>query len=446
MADGTGPDGPDALVFVHLSDLHFREGGTPLAEREAALRERLLDDIPEVVRLAAGQLEAILLTGDLARSGQAAEYAEGRRWLDRLCERLGLPETATLTCPGNHDVDWTAIDTGREAINEVLRTCPDNVIDRKIDLLLENDPAGVLKPLENYQEFAAGCACDVERCLAWEISPLPMQGGYSLVIRGASSVINSDKHDADGTMAVHTNQLIAKAQPGVIRMLLLHHGTLFWRRPLPGPAEHDHNVVLYGHTHSPHHNMPTPRCLEITAGAIHPEEHEFSIPSYNVLVISVEEDDAPSAHARIQVFHREFSRKANAFVEIPGGMPSIDERIAILRAAGGVVASPPGLGGATGETPGLEEEARRSGEPEIQPPLETATGQPEPSRLVRSKFERLGSGDRLRLLDRMGLSRDEFADLPPHRLIREVAQRVVADGSIEQFMAAEREITGDSLD
>jgi hypothetical protein len=174
----------------------------------------------------------------LALAGQADEYVEARRWLDRLCERLGLPETATLTCPGNHDVDWTAINLGRGAINEVLRICADNLIDEKIDVLLKEDPAEVLKPLENYQEFAAGCACDVVRCLAWGISPLPLSGGYSLAIRGASSVINSDRYDADGTMAVHSNQLIAKAQPGLVRMLLLHHGTRFWRRPLPGPAEH----------------------------------------------------------------------------------------------------------------------------------------------------------------------------------------------------------------
>src|SRR4051812_31579618 len=97
------------LVFVHLSDLHFREPGTPLAEREAALRDRLLDDIPKVVGFATGTLEAILLTGDLARSGQQAQYKEARGWLDTLCARLGIHKTKTLTCPGNHDVDWRAL-------------------------------------------------------------------------------------------------------------------------------------------------------------------------------------------------------------------------------------------------------------------------------------------------------------------------------------------------
>lgn len=60
-----------------------------------------MKDIPEAVAPADGKLEAILLTGDLARSGQKGEYAVARDWLDELCRQLGLHETSTLMCPGN---------------------------------------------------------------------------------------------------------------------------------------------------------------------------------------------------------------------------------------------------------------------------------------------------------------------------------------------------------
>ena len=203
---------PTTLVFVHLSDLHFRESGSPLSEREQALRDRLLDDIPKVVALVAGEVEAILITGDLARSGQRAEYQVARGWLDELCARLGISHTKTLTCPGNHDVDWSRLDAGRLAINEALRTCKENLIDGRIDLLLKSEPDMVLAPLENYQEFAAGSACDIEKCLAWDLPPIPFSDGYALAIRGANTVLNSDRLDGEGTMAVQTNQMIVRSR------------------------------------------------------------------------------------------------------------------------------------------------------------------------------------------------------------------------------------------
>jgi calcineurin-like phosphoesterase family protein len=436
---------PRALVFVHLSDLHFRDGSEPLAEREAHLRDRLLQDIPKVVALADGKLEAILLTGDLARSGQKTEYEAARGWLDELCGRLGLHETSTLMCPGNHDVDWKALDVPRRTLNESLRECPAHLLDQRIDAKL-TDPDFVLAPLEHYQEFAARCACDVEKCLAWELEqPIRFGDGYALTIRGASTVINSDGDDAVGTMAVHTNQLIVKEKPGIVRMLLMHHSPPFWRRSEPGPGEHDHNVVLYGHTHTPDHQKRLPSCLEITAGAVHPEEQEeFVIPSYNVIELSIDDTTRPTergkAHARIRVFRREFDRKANEFIEA-GKDPTIDELVEVPRAAAAARASGP-------DTPGpddageVEEGTDVDGDAEMQPPLETAGGQPDPSRRVRAAFERLGSGDRLRVLRRVGIPADEITYLPPHRQIREVARRVLANGNVEEFLDAATEIGG----
>lgn len=63
------------------------------------------------------------------------------------------------------------------------------------------------------------------------------------------------------------------------------------------------------------------------------------------------------------------------------------------------------------------------------------------SRLVRAEFERLGSGDRVRLLERIGIPPDEIRSLPPHQQIREVARRVVAAGTVETFRSAISQLT-----
>ncbi|MGZ4314207.1 MAG: metallophosphoesterase [Gaiellaceae bacterium] len=430
---------PPSLVFVHLSDLHFRDGSSGLAQREAGLRNRLLDDIPKAVGLTrAGTVEAILITGDIARSGQQAEYQVAREWLDQLCSLLEISPTKTLTCPGNHDVDRTRLGETRMKSNEDLRRCSEPLMDAMIDRLLGEPDQAVLAPLENYNEFAAGTACSIEDFLAWELPPIAFGGGYSVSVRGATSVVNSDENDGPGTMAVQSNQLRVNQYPGRLNLLLIHHSPHFWIKPVPGPAQYGHHLALYGHTHQPHHQVVNGTCLELTAGAVHPEESEmFAIPGYNVIEISVADPTDSSGAAtvgRVEVFHREFSVVDDRFKD-GSGAPDVNARIEIPRLiqAEGSAQPPP-------DEPSLGEVGPPVDSSDIRAPLETATGEPDPSRLVRLAFERLGAGDRVRVLDRMGLLSDELVGLPPHRLIREVAGRVVDAGLVADFMNTVAEV------
>jgi 3',5'-cyclic AMP phosphodiesterase CpdA len=47
----------------------------------------------------------ILLTGDLAYSGKAGEYAPVARFVETLCEASDVPLDRTYCVPGNHDID-----------------------------------------------------------------------------------------------------------------------------------------------------------------------------------------------------------------------------------------------------------------------------------------------------------------------------------------------------
>ena len=157
------------------------------------------------------------------------------------------------------------------------------------------------------------------------------------------------------------------------------------------------------------------------------------------------EEEGELAYARVRVFHREFSREDNAFIETDGS-PDIDERVEILRATrprtDDEFATRPTI--ATPDVPAADwpESLEMNLEAETQPPLKTEAGQPNPSRLVRSAFERLGAGDRMRLLDRVNIPRADISVLPPHRQIREVSRRVVENGLVEQFLTAASEIGG----
>ncbi|MFF3330942.1 phosphodiesterase [Streptomyces sp. NPDC002888] len=79
------------LVLAHISDLHL-DGSPRATERAERVRDRLWE-LP-------GQVDALLVTGDIADHGTEAEYEEAARILGL---RDGDTPFPVLTCPGNHD-------------------------------------------------------------------------------------------------------------------------------------------------------------------------------------------------------------------------------------------------------------------------------------------------------------------------------------------------------
>lgn len=99
------------IVIAHLSDPHI-DGGARSSDRLAAVMAHL-DDLPH-------DLDAVLVTGDIADHGAPAEYQEAARLL-----RSRHP---VLVCPGNHD-DRSAFREhllgeapSTAPVNQVLRT------------------------------------------------------------------------------------------------------------------------------------------------------------------------------------------------------------------------------------------------------------------------------------------------------------------------------------
>src|SRR5215211_531629 len=87
------------IVLAHVSDTHL-DGGPRAADRATRVMS-YLNGLPRPV-------DAVLVTGDIADHGLAAEYEEARKI-------LSSPHRV-FTCPGNHDV--------RRAYREVLLDQP----------------------------------------------------------------------------------------------------------------------------------------------------------------------------------------------------------------------------------------------------------------------------------------------------------------------------------
>ncbi|MEU9028111.1 metallophosphoesterase [Streptomyces sp. NPDC048383] len=99
------------IVIAHLSDVHI-DGGSRAADRTRAVMD-YLDALPY-------DLDAVVVSGDIADAGTPAEYEEARALL--------VSRHPTVICPGNHDerVAFRRVLLGeeepsREPVDRVLR-------------------------------------------------------------------------------------------------------------------------------------------------------------------------------------------------------------------------------------------------------------------------------------------------------------------------------------
>ncbi len=69
------------LILVHLSDIHFSQSsGTSVFDLDTSVRNELLIDATNLAKQL-GDVTAVLVTGDIAYSGQRAEYDRASTWL-----------------------------------------------------------------------------------------------------------------------------------------------------------------------------------------------------------------------------------------------------------------------------------------------------------------------------------------------------------------------------
>ena len=71
-------------------------------------------------------VQAILVGGDIAYRGAAAEYDAALAWLEELAKECGCPMERVFVIPGNHDVDRSII-TSTPSVRNVQKAIADAV-------------------------------------------------------------------------------------------------------------------------------------------------------------------------------------------------------------------------------------------------------------------------------------------------------------------------------
>jgi predicted phosphodiesterase len=311
------------LRLLHLSDIHFHPApGAPQRDVDLAVRRDLLTDLRELGP-AAGDVDAILVVGDLAAKGKPEEFELAREFLAEACEIVDCAPTAIGVVPGNHDIDRAAHTRLHDGLRRLLRTEPPERIAVCLEGILSDCEASSLlhAPFEAYNEFAHpyGFAVTADQPVPppWDLD----LGSHTLRIRSVNTSLVCDGSDGaaeDITKVVlGMGQLVALADDhDVITVLMCHH-PLNWLRDAEqvAPWLARPHILLTGHEHTLG-ITPDPDGLSLTiaSGAVNPEKTEPGwSPAYNIIDLDTNGDTLT-----VSVRVRTYGKKRAGFAAEPG--------------------------------------------------------------------------------------------------------------------------------
>lgn len=313
------------MLFLHLSDIHFREFEFGSAQDpHYGTRRRMVEDIDAQFQKFGEAPDRILISGDIAFSGQKQEYDFAREWLDELCDSIGIPHDAVVLVPGNHDVDQ------RVSESIVVRGLRRQLIDadeteRKkllIEALRETEARSVLySPIDAYNVFAGRYSCILappdETVLRQKFD---LGNGWILQILGINSALISSKGDEERGLLVDTASHNIISERGVVNLVMCHHPTNWLadgavlQRTIDSAAP----IQLFGHEHVAEPVIGD-RHLRLHAGATNPALGEGAYePGYNILRVAVEQSDHEAWELRIKTWPRKWQPVPPRFVAIRG--------------------------------------------------------------------------------------------------------------------------------
>lgn len=313
------------MRLLHLSDIHFRtpDCENPATDIHQPYRTLLTQDVVELCR-DAGPVDAILVGGDIAFKGDAAEYKVARAWLLDLARQCRCPPEGIYVVPGNHDVDRSvcgksmAISNAQEALAGAHPEARESVMKRQ----LADTDAGqsLFRPLAAYNAFAAGFDCSVYPSSPFWTDEVDLGGGVRLRLFGLTSTLISglgERDDAPGRLYLGRLQTVLNPEQDVVNLVLCHHPPSWFadRDDTDDNVNERAKLQFFGHEHR-QRCTPTPTYMRFQAGAVNPDmnEREWK-PGYNLLDVTVR-GEGMGRTLDVRAYVRHFQKSPDMFVAL----------------------------------------------------------------------------------------------------------------------------------
>jgi predicted phosphodiesterase len=323
----------DRYRFVHLSDIHFGQerDGTLVVHED--VRNMLIRDCAELQNTF-GNADGILITGDVAYSGQTAEYDRAGTFLLNLAKAVGCEPIQIKVIPGNHDVDRGKVGPFCKLAHKSIREASAAEVDARLESFMKTEEASnaLLPKVSEYRQFAARFDCDfpTSESPRWR-KDYPLGSQYRLSVLGMNSVQVCDGDDALGNMVLGNLQYIFDPEENVAFVALIHHPPPWLRdRTSAQPYLKRACVVMFGHEHSLEiqkiQTDTDSEQIQVFAGATNPPEGSADYPyRYNWIEFALE-GASDRRHLRFTAWPRIWSFSDARFIADRNRLDGNDSR------------------------------------------------------------------------------------------------------------------------
>lgn len=260
----------DEITWLHISDLHFKSDGT--YDRNL-VTSALLKSIPDLVRRAK-QPHFIVVTGDLAYSGQVTEYKAVGEFFDQLIARLNLTKTDLIVVPGNHDVDRSK---GKGLVRHIHNT---EDLDEYFD---PSEPLPhIIEKQRNfvnwYDQYFDGIRSFSKHTTCQPVTQLQYGQRKVALLQINSAIFSAGDDDHEklsiGRRCITNVEQDLNQEIDVLKIAVMHH-PLSWinageRANIKSIFDEKFDLILSGHLHEPNADLvenSNGQAIYISAGA-----------------------------------------------------------------------------------------------------------------------------------------------------------------------------------
>ena len=306
------------LTILQLSDIHFAHSKGATFDLDREIQDGLLRFLP-MLRKRVGDVRLIVVSGDIAFSGAADQYERAKGFLRDVRSKLDDRSIPVRVIPGNHDIHRETTDNAdQRAWRAQPRKSGMNADERAqvlADLLKdETSGPGLVAALQAYNDFAAAYECEISPNQPFWEHKFALNDGWTLRVRGLTSVLVSNQHDDKDRLVLGSMQLLGlETRPGEINLTLCHHpycwldGTEL--RPKLTNRSHIH---ITGHVHRHAFDNGHPSHVHLQAGAMQPPRDEKAESRFNAITLKVTGEEKPELE--VTLFPLVWDAQADSFI------------------------------------------------------------------------------------------------------------------------------------
>jgi predicted phosphodiesterase len=284
------------VSFIHLSDIHFVKESGKQGDIDNDLRKAILTDIELNAKETLGRIEAVLISGDIAYSGNEKEYDIAAEFLKEITDIFKMSKSSVYCVPGNHDVNQDvakeshviyqiqcALDNA-SSLDNADKIFEKNIYDKYFSDLL-------FKPIEEYNNFASKFGCETDSNKFYWVHQFNLDYGMKLSIQGINSCLISNADDHKVKLGEVRRMYVGQAQipfrdRDTVNMILCHHPPECWKfyDDFGEKFNRRADIQLYGHKHTQSIEL-TEENVTICSGATHPTRGDDWNPRYNWITL-----------------------------------------------------------------------------------------------------------------------------------------------------------------